>query len=473
MAKNCARSCHAPADTQPAEVATATRHRDETSSDFPDSILRPHYTEEEIAAKEISAKEFAAKGLNVKSTPEDTMAWLGTQIRTAQQEPEASRRTQEETREPEAPANVEATATVEQAAPQAPNSSSNYTQCQAHLHVCEKQVEKIITYVREQSFIELDANHDKDLKHAMLLHKKQTYDRLEELQRSARKKELQLNAQIREMVRRAEKAEHRIERITSGEDQRDLQRKVDMLEHELTDAEQARAQLEQQIAERMELATSRETQLDDALKTSKFRADTAGFRVKKLWRQLWLRKRRLVRKNPNLLDDDSTTAALAEKNSSATDAAWLKQCVSMGNGICRKKRKGEVELDPSIEEATSVADTSIQPGLPAGALTKTILEAMQILSPLQDSAIWQMYADLCLTQSGGASNPCDESRAFRATSWFAAFAWVAVWRCVWLLLLRYFINCCGGLAVRSVYLWDHFSDWFFGFSSRELAAQEF
>merc|ERR1712183_1039769 len=134
----------------------------------------------------------------------------------------------------------------------------------------------------------------------------------------------------------------------------------------------------------------------------------------------------------------------------------------MGKGICRKKRKGGVEVDAPVADVAPIADTSIQPGLPAGALMKTVLEAMQILSPLQDTAIWQMYADLCLVQTGGTNNPCDESGAFSATSWLAAFAWVAVWRCVWLLLLRYFLTCCGGLAARAVNFWDRFSDWFFG-----------
>merc|ERR1712228_112218 len=92
---------------------------------------------------------------------------------------------------------------------------------------------------------------------------------------------------------------------------------------------------------------------------------------------------------------------------------------------------------------------------------------MKILSPMQDSAIWRMHADLCLAQVKGTSDPCNSYGALGAalsgSSWLAAFAWVALWRCAWVLSIWYIISCCGSLAVKSVYLWDRFSDWFFGF----------
>lgn len=249
----------------------------------------------------------------------------------------------------------------------------------------------------------------------------------------------------------------KLQHITSGEEHLQAVARANGLAKALGDEELVRLRLEEQFRETMSKSQVREHELAEALQAATTRAEMGDSKVARLTRQLWLRRKLLVRRT-------HSNASEPDSNSSADEAEWEMQClvegsVPVGAGICRKGKAPEVAV--------------IQTELPASTLKRSVLEAMQILSPMQDSAIWHMHADLCLAQAQTRTDLCTVSLLYNTTSWLAAFAWVALWRCVWVLSIRYFISCCGSLAAHSVRLWDRFSSWFFGFRGKDqLMVQE-
>merc|ERR1719263_117270 len=120
---------------------------------------------------------------------------------------------------------------------------------------------------------------------------------------------------------------------------------------------------------------------------------------------------------PSILSTNGEANISVVEDQSGTHCTADSELVS--SGICQEKR-AHTSNDGSPE---------LPAGELAGSLRKSVMEAMQILSPMQDLAIWHMHADLCLSQMSASSDPCNVSSIFNATSWLAAFAWVALWRC--------------------------------------------
>jgi len=329
-------------------------------------------------------------------------------------------------------------------------SSLSMEELQARVKECHFQAENRVTEAREAGFSELNDSHEKDVEDALFLQKREYNQQLEQLRREGRRKEAESNAHVQEATRRMEEAEERLFHITSGEQHRQALERADSLATSLIAEEESRLLLEEQVREQLAAAAAREQKLEEALLAAVARAVPAEKKVSRLRRQLWLRRRQLVKKKPSTQKVDT--------NSTELELDFQTQClledrVPAGNGICRKKK--------ARKEIPIVAE------LPQGTLRQSVLEAMQILSPMQDSAIWRMHADLCLAQvSAAADDPCNTSVAFNVTSWLAAFAWVSLWRCVWVLSIRYFISCLAQL----VCFWDRFSNWFCGFSSKENLA---
>jgi len=336
---------------------------------------------------------------------------------------------------------------------------------QAHLQRCHLDFEKSITEARVFSFAELKSTHEKEINEALFMQEREFKTEMERAKREFQRKEVMLNAHAQEADRRREEAERRLEHITSGEETRQALERAARLANTLADEEQARLRLEEQIREKLKAAAARERGLEEALAEARSSAKIANGRAARLRRQLWLRRRQLVNKaasNISAIEEEAK-----DSNSSALETDFETQClldggVPAGVGICRK-----------VKDHVQDHEMTINTELPVRTLKKSIMEAMQILSPMQDLAIWRMHSDLCLAQVRSAVDPCSASAAFSASSWLAAFAWVALWRCVWVLSIRYFITCFGSFAVRTVRLWDRFSDWFYGFGAKkELATQD-
>jgi len=311
------------------------------------------------------------------------------------------------------------------------------------LNLCTTLRDKLITEARQGGFSELIDTHKKEINDALIMQEREHKADMEKLKRAARRKEVELTAIANEYERRMLKAEQRLEHITSGEQLRQAIARADAAETNLANEEKARIDIEEQSRQQMQIAASKASALQEALDAALARAEPAERRVARLRRQLWLRRKQLVKKSP------SNTSANVEANTSVLRPDFELQCLMddatpTGNGICRRPKRRE-----------EVVSSAMHPELPRRSLQDSILEAMQILSPLQDLAIWRMHADLCVAQVRNASDPCNTSVALNAY-----FNLVALWRCVWALSLRYFITCFGSL----VRLWDRFSDWFCGFS---------
>lgn len=342
---------------------------------------------------------------------------------------------------------------------------SKEEQLEISLRRCQHEAENRVTEARQYLFGELDQSHKKDVTDQLWMQERENKNELEGVRRSCRRKEAELTAHAAEARRRMEEAEHRLHHITSGEQHRQALERADRLASSLGDEEATRVLLETQVREQLASAAARELHLQEALAAATARAALGESTAARLRRQLWLRRRQLVKKTK--IDPPEAEAVGAVNDSSIEAAESFTQClpgaVPIGPGICKRKKVGdEVVIQPEVDLP-----------LPGESLYKSILEAMQILSPMQDLMIWRMHADLCLAQIRTTDDPCTESSAFNVTSWLAAFAWVALWRCVWVLSIRYFSTCCGSLIGRSVRLWDRFSDWFCGFRGKqELATQE-
>jgi hypothetical protein len=442
MMLQCPRSCVAP--TERVQIESV-----QESIEFPDSSL--HESSEAAGSKQ--------EGM---TTPEDAMARLADQLRPPQQQ--SSRKPAAvEIPAVTADAHAEATETI---APKLNRGISpealaapgdDVGMLLAKLQRCKTESERSITEARRASFEELRNSHEQDVKDALFLREREFKQELEQVKREARRTEMLLNAALREAERRKEEAEKKLQHITSGEEHLQAVARANGLAKALGDEELVRLRLEEQFRETMSKSQVREHELAEALQAATTRAEMGDSKVARLTRQLWLRRKLLVRRT-------HSNASESDSNSSADEAEWEMQClvegsVPVGAGICRKGKAPEVAV--------------IQTELPASTLKRSVLEAMQILSPMQDSAIWHMHADLCLAQAQTRTDLCTVSLLYNTTSWLAAFAWVALWRCVWVLSIRYFISCCGSLAAHSVRLWDRFSSWFFGFRGKDqLMVQE-
>jgi len=508
MNEKCARSCSSPFGEQSSKTAVEPSPAQE-SSEFPDDVLHPLSESAGSAADgtaraDLSTVEAGRPQVEASqeprsvSTPEDTMARLALQVRSAPPEPSVLAQPSRDhlteiggfdpnSYTPPAPkawvpeGSVHETEFAESASDvmeiedsQALADDDNLLEAQlkARLQRCLKDDDDRVTEARMSNFYELASSHDKDVKDALKKQQREFDEQMWTVKRQHSRKEAELHAHFKEATRRMEEAEHRYNHIQSGEQHRQALERARQLERNLADEEQTRLSLEKQIREKLTLAAEREKKLEEGLETWKTRAELAESTVARLRRQLWLRRRQLTKKPP------SNQLASEETNSSAPDADFNSQClmddsVVVGVGICKK---GKSSSSQALEEdAARQEDVGHQSELPALKLRESIMGAMQILSPAQDVAIWHMHSDLCLAQSRGTTDPCSVSSVFNVTSWMAAFAWVALWRCVWVLSIRYFITCSVSFAERLAPVWDSFSDWFCGFRSRskhELATQD-
>jgi len=340
-------------------------------------------------------------------------------------------------------------------------------QLQARLHRCRKLAENRVTEARKSNFDELNDSHKKDVDEALFKQKRELWEQMERVKRDFRRKEVEMNAHVQEAIRRQEEAEHRLRHIDSGDHYRQALERSRALEKSLADEEQSRLQLEKQIREKMDLAAAREQKLQEDLEAMKARAEPAERTVARLRRQLWLRRRQLIKKTPPSHLDGNKSALDDSAPVDFGTQCMMDGAVSVGKGICKKAPKAR---EPREQEA----DALPEPEMLAFKLRESAMGAMQILSPVQDMAIWHMHSDLCLAQARGTYDPCVASKLFNASSWMAAFAWVALWRCVWVLSIRYFMSCCIRLAMPLLPVWDFFSDWFCGFRRKqELVKTDF
>lgn len=507
MNEKCALSCYAPVGEKSSKTVVEPSPSLE-SGEFPDDVLQPHSESAGSAADGtplagLSTVEAgwlhaeASRESRSVSTPEDAMARLALQVRSAPPEPSGFEQPSRDHLKqigdldpnsftPPAPkawvpeGSVHETVFAESASDAmeigdsqafADDVNSLEAQLKARLQRCLNDAENRITEARKFNFDELAASHDTDVKDALLRQQREFDEQMWTVKRQHSRKEATLHAHVAEATRRMEEAEHRYNHIQSGEQHRQALERARQLERSLSDEEQTRLSLEKQIREKLTLAAEREKKLDEGLQTTKTRAELAESRAARFRRQLWLRRRQLTKKTL------SNKLVSEETNSSALDANFETQClmddsVPVGVGICKK---GKSSSSQALEEtAARQEDAGHRSELPAAKLRESIVGAMQILSPAQDLAIWHVHSDLCLAQSRGTTDPCSASSVFNVTSWMAAFAWVALWRCVWVLSIRYFIACSVSLAERLVPVWDSFSDWFCGFRSRskhELATQ--
>merc|ERR1711924_550929 len=114
----------------------------------------------------------------------------------------------------------------------------------------------------------------------------------------------------------------------------------------------------------------------------------------------------------------------------------------------------------SGEQLSSVAPD----GKPiCGFLKASVVEALQIIYPLRDLATFRLHSELCLVVN------CSRSQALKVIALVVAFAWIALWRFLWVYSLRYSLVGLGKLLAGTLRLWDVFSDWFLDIDQQQRA----
>lgn len=189
--------------------------------------------------------------------------------------------------------------------------------------------------------------------------------------------------------------------MTAGEEHRKVMEKVALFADKLAQEEEVRLQLERRIGEKVSHAATREQELSETLEATTLQAEFSQGMLRRLRRKLWLRRQLLTSPAGNQSGSTTTNTVVIEEAQCSTKSAEQKP-----EGICTTRKGSDQTRNTSPAAAT---------------LRKSIVEAMQILSPTQDLAIGRMHADLCLAQLSASSDPCNASLIFNASSWCDSF----------------------------------------------------